>query len=89
MAGSLIKRLPLTEAQMWFPIHLDDIVKVHQESLQRRKIQCLVGAPPERQNKNSFKWIICTTLSTGRTITLVHLSTYQQKNYLSFKKNHS
>lgn len=30
MAGSLIKGLPLTEAQMWFSIHLDDTVKVHQ-----------------------------------------------------------
>lgn len=30
MAVSVIKRLALTEAHMWFPIHLDDIVKVHQ-----------------------------------------------------------
>lgn len=55
MAVSVIKRLALTEAPMWFPIHLDDIVKVHQQRLQRRKRQCSVGAPPERQNRNSFK----------------------------------
>lgn len=30
VAVSLIKGLPLTEAHMWFFVHLDDIVKVHQ-----------------------------------------------------------
>lgn len=55
-ARSFIKRLPLTQVQMWFPVHLDDIVKAHQsKSLQKKEAVFSETARPERQHRSSFQ----------------------------------
>lgn len=93
-ARSFIKRLPLTQVQMWFPVHLDDIVKAHQsKSLQRRKRQCLARQHHLRDSTEILsKWIVCMLLishpiNREHSCSCAFLNiTYQQKS-VSLKMN--
>lgn len=88
IARSLIKRLPLTQVQMCLPVHLDDIVKAHQQwRLQRRKRQCLLRQHHLRDSTEILsKWIVCMLLMShpvnrkhSCSCAFVNI-TYQQKS---------